>query len=256
MPTNGMFDVALQVIEDANLSSGSDSAGVSEDEDVQLFCNTGNVVSSKPLKTKSALKSVKDEESSKTKTNAKRYASLPNREQHQKFLTDFLSEVLNGAIFNATDRSNKVLNWVDPEQLKSSIDLSLKDEPDSDEKLLELARATIAHSVKTGHPYFMNQLFSSVDPYGFAGQVLTDALNPSVYTFEVSPVFVLMEEVVLKEMRSIVGFPGGVGDGIFCPGGSMANGYAISCARFKHMPDVKVSLCRVKKSQTTQVKVN
>lgn len=241
MPTNGMFDVALQVIEDANLSSGSDSAGVSEDEDVQLFCTTGNVVSSKPLK-KPSLKpvtTVKDEDQNKMKTNAKRYASLPNREQHQRFLTDFLSEVLNNAVFNATDRSNKVLNWVDPEELKRSIDLSLKAEPDSDEKLLELARATIDHSVKTGHPYFMNQLFSSVDVYGFAGQCLTDALNPSVYTFEVSPVFVLMEEVVLKEMRTIVGFPGGVGDGIFCPGGSMANGYAISCARFKHMPDVK-----------------
>lgn len=239
MPTNGMFDVALQVIEDANLSSGSDSAGVSEDEDVQLFCSSGNVVSSKPLKKSTLKPATKDEDQNKTKSNAKRYASLPNRELHQQFLTDFLSEVLNGAIFNATDRSNKVLNWVDPEELKRSIDLELKSEPDSDEKLLELARATIAHSVKTGHPYFMNQLFSSVDVYGFAGQVLTDALNPSVYTFEVSPVFVLMEEVVLKEMRSIVGFPGGVGDGIFCPGGSMANGYAISCARFKHMPDVK-----------------
>lgn len=240
MPANGIFDVTLQVIEDANLSSGSDSAGVSEDEDVLLFCTTGKTVSPMPLK--KSLSKCKDEEHNKTiKTNTKRYASLPNRDQHQKFLTDFLSEVLNGAVFNATDRANKVLNWVDPDQLKRSIDLALKDEPDTDEKLLELTNSIIKHSVKTGHPYFMNQLFSSVDPYGFAGQVLTDALNPSVYTFEVSPVFVLMEEVVLKEMRSIVGFPDGTGDGIFCPGGSMANGYAISCARYKYMPDIKVS---------------
>lgn len=242
MPANGMFDVALQVIDDSNVSSGSDSAGVSEDEDVQLFCSMGNTIAPKPLK-KSTTKT-KDEEFSKTaKANEKRYASLPNREQHQQFLTDFLSEVLNNAVFNATERANKVLNWVDPEQLKRTLDLELKDEPDSHEKLLELTRATIKHSVKTGHPYFMNQLFSSVDPYGFAGQILTDALNPSVYTFEVSPVFVLMEEVVLKEMRTIVGYPDGAGDGIFCPGGSMANGYSISCARFKHMPDVKVSWC-------------
>nr|XP_029715325.1 cysteine sulfinic acid decarboxylase-like [Aedes albopictus] len=238
MPANGMFDVALQVIDDSNVSSGSDSAGVSEDEDVQLFCSMGNTIAPKPLK--KSITKTKDEEFSKTaKANEKRYASLPNREQHQQFLTDFLSEVLNNAVFNATERANKVLNWVDPEQLKRTLDLELKDEPDSHEKLLELTRATIKHSVKTGHPYFMNQLFSSVDPYGFAGQILTDALNPSVYTFEVSPVFVLMEEVVLKEMRTIVGYPDGAGDGIFCPGGSMANGYSISCARFKHMPDVK-----------------
>ncbi|XP_055550002.1 cysteine sulfinic acid decarboxylase [Wyeomyia smithii] len=237
MPSNRMLDVALQVTDDFNVSSGSDSAGVSEDEDVHLFTTINNTILSKPL-AKSLSQNKKDELKT-SKPNVKRYASLPNREQHQKFLTDFLSEVLNGAVFNATDRTNKVLNWVDPENLKQALDLELKNDPDSDEKLLQLAKAIIQHSVKTGHPYFMNQLFSSLDPYGFAGQILTDALNPSVYTFEVSPVFVLMEEVVLKEMRNIVGYPNGVGDGIFCPGGSMANGYAISCARYNFMPEVK-----------------
>lgn len=82
----------------------------------------------------------------------------------------------------------------------------------------------------------------SVDPYGLVGQWLGDALNPSVYTYEVSPVFTLMEETVLCEMRRIVGFPEGRGDGIFCPGGSIANGYAISCARYNFVPDVKVSI--------------
>lgn len=96
------------------------------------------------------------------------------------------------------------------------------------------------YSVNTAHPYFVNQLFSSVDPYGLVGQWLTDALNPSVYTFEVAPVFTLMEEEVLREMRAIVGWKDGKGDGIFCPGGSIANGYAISCARFYYHPDIKV----------------
>lgn len=88
----------------------------------------------------------------------------------------------------------------------------------------------------------MNQLFSSVDPYGLVGQWLTDALNPSVYTYEVAPVFTLMEEDVLREMRRIVGWVDGEGDGIFCPGGSIANGYAISCARFHYYPEIKVSV--------------
>lgn len=102
---------------------------------------------------------------------------------------------------------------------------------------LQVAR----YSVNTAHPYFVNQLFSSVDPYGLVGQWLTDALNPSVYTFEVAPVFTLMEEEVLREMRSIVGWTNGEGDGIFCPGGSIANGYAISCARHYFYPETKVS---------------
>ncbi|ETN67277.1 black [Anopheles darlingi] len=241
MPATGVSSIGLEVHEEpATYASGSDSAGVSEDEDVQqLFVNGAHGVTRVAPAARKAEMRGKLSLDESAAIDRKRYASLPNREQHQQFLTEFLTEVLNSAVFNATDRANKVLNWVDPEELSRTLDLAIKDEPDTHERLLELTRATIRHSVKTGHPYFMNQLFSSVDPYGFAGQVLTDALNPSVYTYEVSPVFVLMEETVLREMRKIVGYPNGVGDAIFAPGGSMANGYAISCARHKFMPDIK-----------------
>lgn len=38
----------------------------------------------------------------------------------------------------------------------------------------------------------------------------------SRYTFEVAPVFTLMEQSVLNKMSKLVGFQNG--DGIFCPG--------------------------------------
>lgn len=202
-------------------SSGS-SSGVSEDEehDFNPVVKKLNVkMSSEP---------------------SERFHSLPNRNQ-EKFLRTLFDNVLNNAVFEGTKRENKVLEWTDPEEMKEKFDMALKDEADTDEELLKLANDTIKYSVKTGHPYFVNQLFSCVDPYGFAGQVITDALNPSVYTYEVSPCFILMEEVVLKEMRKIVGYPNGDGDGIFCPGGSAANGYAISCARYNAYPDIKVN---------------
>lgn len=203
-------------------SSGS-SSGVSEDEEHEF-----NPVLKKNVNLKMS-----------SENESERFFSLPNRSQ-EKFLRTLFDNVLNNAIFDATKRENKVLEWTDPEELQSKFDMSLKDEPDSDEELLKLANLTIKYSVKTGHPYFVNQLFSCVDPYGFAGQLITDALNPSVYTYEVSPAFILMEEVVLKEMRKIVGYLNGEGDGIFCPGGSAANGYAISCARYHACPDIKV----------------
>lgn len=138
-----------------------------------------------------------------------------------------------------TSRRSKVVEWVEPAKLRSLVDLSLPDSGVSHEDLLQLVRSVVRYSVKTGHPRFVNQLFSSVDPYGLAGQWLTDALNPSVYTYEVSPVFSLMEEEVLREMRKIVGWKDGRGDGIFCPGGSMANGYAINIARHYKYPELK-----------------
>lgn len=83
-----------------------------------------------------------------------------------------------------------------------------------------------------------NQLYSGIDPYGLIGEWLTDALNTSVYTYEACPIFTVMEEFVLEEMRQIIGFK--AGDGTFCPGGSLANSFGISCARFAHCPETKV----------------
>lgn len=175
------------------------------------------------------------------KMQGERFESLPNRAGHEKFIRDSI-EIMISAIFEDTQRENRVLEWHQPDELRKLFDMSLKVESDSDENLLDLVRNVIKYSVKTGHPYFVNQLFSCVDAYALIGQWLTDALNPSVYTYEVSPVFILMEEIVLREMRTIVGWPNGNGDGLFSPGGSMSNGYAISCARYKYAPDVKVNI--------------
>lgn len=78
----------------------------------------------------------------------------------------------------------------------------------------------------------------SLDPYGLAGQWLTDALNASVYTYEVAPVFTLMEKHIIREVCRMIGPQWG--DGLFCPGGSFGNGTAIHLARFDRFSDIKV----------------
>ncbi|XP_017854929.2 cysteine sulfinic acid decarboxylase [Drosophila busckii] len=166
-------------------------------------------------------------------------ASHPAAE-FEGFIRACVDEIIQLAVFQGTNRSSKVVEWHEPAELRQLFDFELRDKGESQDKLRQLLRETIRFSVKTGHPYFINQLYSGVDPYALVGQWLTDALNPSVYTYEVAPVFTLMEEQVLAEMRRIVGFPdNGHGDGIFCPGGSIANGYAISCARYKYAPESK-----------------
>lgn len=114
---------------------------------------------------------------------SERYETLPIREMHETFLRDVFETIVSTAVFTGIQRENKVLEWHQPDELAKLFDMSLKAESDTDAKLLELIRNTIQYSVKTGHPYFVNQLFSSVDVYALAGQWLTDALNPSVYTY-------------------------------------------------------------------------
>ncbi|KAL0270929.1 UNVERIFIED_CONTAM: hypothetical protein PYX00_008199 [Menopon gallinae] len=175
-----------------------------------------------------------------------RLRTLPREDLHSEFIKKSAEIIIKNAVFDGTNRENKVLEWRDPQVLEKAFDYALRREGETDERLYKLIGDVIKYSVKTGHPYFVNQLFSGVDPYGLVGQWLTDALNPSVYTYEVAPVLTIMEEVVLKEMREIVGFPNGEGDGVFCPGGSVSNGYAISCARYHFCPEIKkIGLCSV-----------
>jgi len=143
---------------------------------------------------------------SKSKPKLSTFQSAADKKHHESFFRSSVEILLNNAIFSGLHRDSKLNNYQHPDELKSIIDFNLHNSALTHEDLLTIIKDVIEYSVKPGHPYFVNQLFSSVDPYGLIGQWLTDSLNPSVYTYEVSPVIILMEEVVLKEMRKIVGW--------------------------------------------------
>lgn len=88
-----------------------------------------------------------------------------------------------------------------------------------------------------GHPHFFNQLSSGLDIVSMAGEWLTATANTNMFTYEIAPVFILMETVVLTKMREIIGWTGG--DSILAPGGSISNLYAFLAARHRMFPDYK-----------------
>uniref|UniRef100_A0A2R8VK32 Cysteine sulfinic acid decarboxylase n=1 Tax=Mus musculus TaxID=10090 RepID=A0A2R8VK32_MOUSE len=155
----------------------------------------------------------------------------------EALLQDVFGIVVDEAILKGTSASEKVCEWKEPEELKQLLDLELQSQGESREQILERCRTVIHYSVKTGHPRFFNQLFSGLDPHALAGRIITESLNTSQYTYEIAPVFVLMEEEVLKKLRALVGWNSG--DGVFCPGGSISNMYAMNLARFQRYPDCK-----------------
>lgn len=67
-----------------------------------------------------------------------------------------------------------------------------------------------------GHPRFMNQLSCGLDVISMAGEWLIATANTNMFTYEIAPVFILMETVVLEKMRQIIGWQGG--DSILAPG--------------------------------------
>ncbi|XP_033190381.1 cysteine sulfinic acid decarboxylase [Bombus vancouverensis nearcticus] len=181
------------------------------------------------------------------------WRSTPCVERHKEFLENLITTLID-CTFESVSRENPVSRWREPGHLRDIINLNLQEEPRNQDCLLEVATKVFKYSVKTGHPYFMNQLFSGLDPYGLAGQWLTDALNCSMYTYEVAPVLTLMESTVITKLLSMFYKDENgttIGDGLFCPGGSFANGTAINLARFwfrkkvqynKNIPSMKLVL--------------
>ncbi|XP_075683291.1 acidic amino acid decarboxylase GADL1 [Rhinoderma darwinii] len=155
----------------------------------------------------------------------------------EKFVEEVFRILMNEVVYKATDVTEKVCEWKDPEQLKKILDVNIQDTGEPHQKLIQLCRNAIKYSVKTSHPRFFNQLYGGMDHYSLAARFITEALNPSVYTYEVSPVFILTEEVVLLKMMEFLGWK--EGDGIFSPGGSVSNMYAVNLARYKYCPDIK-----------------
>ncbi|XP_061652578.1 glutamate decarboxylase 1 [Phyllopteryx taeniolatus] len=158
---------------------------------------------------------------------------------------EFLQEIVNlliNYICKSYHRNSKVLDFHHPHQLKEGLEgfsLDLPERPDTLEQILVDCRDTLKYGVSTGHPRFFNQLFAGLDVIGVAGEWLTSIANTNMFTYEVSPVFTLMEEILLKKMQSIVRWSEDEGDGIFSPGGTISNLYSMLVARYYFYPEVK-----------------
>ncbi|MGH0188036.1 UNVERIFIED_CONTAM: hypothetical protein FKN15_027653 [Acipenser sinensis] len=162
---------------------------------------------------------------------------LSDNRDGERFLEDAFQIIMNEAVKKGTDVTEKVCDWKEPGKLREMLDLELRETGENHERLLQRCHDVAKYSVKTSHPRFFNQLFAGLDHHSLAGRFLTEALNSSQYTYEVAPVFVLMEEAVLSTLRSLIGWDSG--DGIFCPGGSISNLYAMNLARYRAFPEVK-----------------
>jgi glutamate decarboxylase len=88
------------------------------------------------------------------------FHSLPSEALHAEFLQDVAKLLLRDAVFAGTQRNNPVVRWHNPDQLNDLLNLTPTEKPATHAELLQVIHDTISFSVKTGHPYFINQLFS------------------------------------------------------------------------------------------------
>ena len=145
------------------------------------------------------------------------------------------------------NRDASVVELATPEEISAafsggptSLSLDAVQEPIDSQALLSCADIIMKYSVRTGSPLFNNQLYGPADSIGVAGEWLTAALNTNVHTYEVAPVFTLMEREVLRKIAVTVGGAyAEESDGLFVPGGSIASMYGMILARHKICPETR-----------------
>ncbi|KAF4669977.1 Glutamate decarboxylase 2 [Perkinsus olseni] len=158
---------------------------------------------------------------------------------------DRVTAMLRDYVASAEDRGQKVIEFKDPQEIdqimrQCGCDLSLHDgKRVGAEAIVSACAATLRLSARTGHPQFFNTLFGRSDASGLVGEMLTVACNTSAYTFEIAPVFVMVEASVIDKTVQLLGFDPTTSEGLFVPGGSIANLYGLQLARFFKFPEVK-----------------
>lgn len=158
-----------------------------------------------------------------------------------------MADVLCKYIDSCEDPNEPVVRLMAPDMIRGKFDdagipLSLlgKQAPQTQEMLLQATELLLRYSVRTNHPLFFNQLFARVKPVAIAADWAAVATNSSCYTYEVAPVYSLMEREVLAKVASLIGgaFAGpNAHDGLFVPGGSLCNLYAMHLAHNVADPD-------------------
>ena len=219
-----------------DLGSGA-SSGNSSDSESDSGLSSSMESNLKPFTHKPCARTV---HLHKTKHMLKTTQAANAKPDEFQFLERIHELLMEDGVREHTNINSKVLEFQHPEELKTKLNYDISMNGESDDELLNLCKKTIKYSIKTGHPNMYNQLGAGgFDQYGVAGSWLTDTMNTSAYTYEMAPVFTLVEASILKKMRTCIGWENGDGDGIFAPGGSLANMYSINLARHKMFPEIK-----------------
>lgn len=147
------------------------------------------------------------------------------------------NELLNVLI--QEEEEHPVAERIEGDKLFEAIDLSLNDNPIIDDELKSVLKDVLVATPKTATRLFFNQLFGGRQGKAVLGDLLAVMLNNSMYTYKVAGPQVGIEQEIIKQSCSMIGY-GKNSNGTFPTGGSMSNYMALLMAR-----DAKDPQCRL-----------
>ncbi len=152
-------------------------------------------------------------------------------------LVDWVVKMIKTYISWVEGRTRKVIDFQHPEALKLLFDFTVTKEWENDEAILKAIQWVLDHSVATMHPRYFNQLYAGANIYSILAEWIVAVLNTSMATYEISPLFTLMEEYIFERMAWLVERKWNF-DGLMLPWWSSSNMYAMQMARYALDPEI------------------
>lgn len=179
-------------------------------------------------------------------------SALKNAYRDDPELSQWLLKVghmLSSALAEGISRDAPVVRFASPEELyahfSDSVGLGLRPEEEAHnpEQVLVAVNTILERAVHSAHPRFFNQNWAGADPISVIGDWLTAFLNTTAATYEMAPVFTLMENEILARMSSLAGLSTwedaphttAGAHGLFTPGGATSNLWAMHLARMAQL---------------------
>ena len=131
--------------------------------------------------------------------------------------------------YRQTQTEGEFVSYLEPAELRQELDLEKTSDPGDWDAIMHWVEQYLRYAVKTGHPGFINRMWSAANLPSVVGEIVAVCTNTSACTYETAPVSTLMEKYMLKTMRDLVGFRGGIGQ--MTTGSSNANMVAMMAAR-------------------------
>ncbi len=138
------------------------------------------------------------------------------------------------------EEQHPVADRIESEKLYQSIDLSLTNEAMIDAKFEEVLKEVLISTPKTATSLFFNQLFGGRQSKAVLGDLLAVMLNNSMYTYKVAGPQVGIEQEIIRQSCSLIGY-GSNSNGTFPTGGSMSNYMALVMARDAKDPECRAN---------------
>ncbi|PIE60173.1 MAG: pyridoxal-dependent decarboxylase [Desulfobulbus propionicus] len=149
----------------------------------------------------------------------------------------FLRVVDMLARYHVNRKEGDFVAYHEPDELRKLLKLDEEDKPGDLESLLGWVKKYLYYAVRTGNPGYCNRMWAGANLPSIIGEMVAAVSNTSACTFETAPVSTLMEQFMIQEMLSLVGFENGSGQ--MTTGSSNANMIAMMAARYRACPESK-----------------